>query len=258
MNNKNLPILIIVLVLIVAVVGGIALFRNQSTPAKPANTDANQVKKAADDIRVLLDKAPAGAQPLRFKGDPNAVVTIEEFADLACPTCAGFHQVLKELEKSYGQKIKVIFRHFPLTKVRGHENAYNAARSAEAAGIQGRFWEMQNMLFTNQKTWQPMPEAEARTTFEGYAKSIGIDVETFKQDMLGQVASARVGDDMKRAEAIRVSATPTVILNGRLITNSEITDIGALRQLIEAEMQKAQAPAASNSTNSPGSNAANR
>jgi protein-disulfide isomerase len=254
MNNKNLPILIIVLVLVAAVIGGIALYRNQ-TPSKPANTDTNQAKKSADDFKAFLDKAPPGAQPLRFKGDPNAAVTIEEFADLACPTCAGFHQVLKEIEKSYGQKVKVIFRHFPLTKVRGHENAYNAARAAEAAGIQGRFWEMQNMLFTNQKTWQPMSEGEARSTFEGYAKSIGIDVETFKQDAVGQVASARVGDDMKRADAIKVSATPTVILNGRQLT-SEVSDIAALRQLIESELQKAQAPAPSNSTNSANSNAA--
>jgi protein-disulfide isomerase len=181
------------------------------------------------------------------------VVTIEEFADFACPTCGAFHLTIKEIEKSYGQKVRIIFHHFPLTNVRGHENAYNAARSAEAAGIQGRFWEMQNMLFTNQKTWQPMPEAEARATFEGYAKSIGIDVEKFKEDAVGQIAGARIGDDMKRAQAIKVNSTPTVIVNGRSLTGSEITSIQALRTIIEDELQKtsqsSSAPANANAAN---------
>lgn len=253
--NKNLPILIIVLVLVAAVVGGIAMYRNQSPVTTANNSNTNAGKKSADDFKALLDKAPPGAQPARSKGDPKAVVTIEEFADFACPTCAGFHQVMKEIEKSYGQKVRVIFRHFPLTNAKGHENAYNAARAAEAAGQQGRFWEMQNMLFTNQKTWQPMPEAEARTAFEGYAKSIGIDVEKFKQDMVGQLAGAQVGDDMKRAAAIRVSSTPTVIVNGKSLSYAEISNIQALRALIEDELQKAQAPANSNTANSANQNA---
>ena len=110
--------------------------------------------------------------------------------------------------------------------------------------MQGRFWEMQNMLFTYQKTWQPMSNDEARKTFESYAKSIGIDVEKFKTDVVGQVASARVSDDMNRAKAVPVTGTPTVILNGnRLLNMNEIGSVETLRQTIETELQKA-APAA--------------
>jgi protein-disulfide isomerase len=250
MNNKNLPILIIVLVLVAAVIGGVAYFRTQKggTGGTPTPTPKN----AAADFKALLDKAPPGAQPPWSKGDPAAKVAIEEFADFSCPTCGQFHQTLKEIEKSYGARVKITFRHFPL-QIKGHENSYDAARAAEAAGQQGRFWEMQNMLFTNQKTWTVLSEADARKTFADYAKSIGIDVERFKTDMIGQMASARVADDVKRGQAINLSSTPTVILNSsRPLTVNEL-NLEVLRQAIENEMLKSQAP----TTNQPAANAPN-
>jgi len=241
-----------VIVLIAAVVGGIALFRNQGTP--PPNTITNRSQAKDAKFVDMLAKAPQGASPAWSKGDPNAKVTIEEFADFSCPTCGQFHQTLKEIEKSYGQKVHVIYRHFPL-QIRGHENSYNAARAAEAAGIQGRFWEMQNILFTNQKTWTVQSESDARNTFADYAKSIGIDVDKFKEDMMnGQVTSARVASDMNRGKAMDINGTPTIIFNGtRVLATNEI-NTEALRQLIEAEMQKGAPPAPSNSNSNSNSN----
>jgi protein-disulfide isomerase len=240
--NKNLPIFIIVIVLIAAIVGGIALFRKQDLPAIPKETSKNS--KFID----ALNKAPQGASPSWSKGDPAAKITLEEFADFSCPTCANFHQTLKEIEKSYGQKIKITYRHFPL-QIKGHENSYNASRAAEAAGIQGRFWEMQNMIFTNQKTWTVQSENDARNTFADYAKSIGINVDKFKEDMInGQATAARVAADMNRGKAIDINSTPSVILNGsRVLTNEEVLKVDLLRQAIESELQKSAAPAQSNS-----------
>jgi len=247
MSNKNLPIFIIVIVLIAAVIGGVALFRRSDGPA---NTNANVPKstKQAAAFAETLKKAPQGASPGWTKGDPAARITLEEFADFSCPTCANFHQTLKEIEKSYGQKIRITYRHFPL-QIKGHENSYNASRAAEAAGVQGRFWEMQNMLFTNQKTWTAQSENDARNTFADYAKSIGIDVEKFKEDMVNsQVTAARVAADMNRGKALDLNSTPSVILNGsRLLSNDEVMKIDLLRQAIETELQKSAAPAASNS-----------
>ncbi len=248
--KKNLPIFIIVIVFIVAVVVAVALFRSP-TPTPPSNGNSNNSNKAAKQAAAFVDtlnKAPQGASPAWTKGDPAAKITLEEFADFSCPTCANFHQTLKELEKSYGQKIKITYRHFPL-QIKGHENSYNAARAAEAAGIQGRFWEMQNMIFSNQKVWTVQSENDARNTFTDYAKSIGIDVEKFKEDMTNsQVTAARVASDMNRGKALDLSSTPSVILNGsRLLTNDEVVKIDLLRQAIETELQKSAAPAASNS-----------
>src|ERR1700755_1918561 len=101
--NKNLPIFIIVIVLIAAVIGGIVLFRNNTTPPSNANGPSNKPPK--DDFAPLLAKAPLGASPAQSKGDPAARVTLEEFADFSCPTCASFHQKVKEIEKTYGQKV---------------------------------------------------------------------------------------------------------------------------------------------------------
>lgn len=250
---KNLPVIIIAVVLIAAIAGGAYLYNNQG-PAKPAtNSNSTQGQDAAKKFQDMLAKAPAGAPSAFSKGDPNATIHLEEFADFACPTCGAFHQTLKEIEKTYGQKVRVTFRHFPLVSVKGHENAYNASRATEAAGLQGRFWQMQDMIFTNQKVWQPQTEADARATFEGYAKAIGIDVEKFKQDMVGQAVSARVGEDMKRANGLGINSTPSVIINGqRLLGPDEITKVDVLRRTIDAELQRTAgpvAPAANSNTN---------
>jgi protein-disulfide isomerase len=247
--NKNIPIVIIVLVLIAAVVTGVVLMNNSGkAPASNGNVKPGTAKTPNAEFSALYNAAPAGAQPAWSKGDPASKVVLEEFADFACPTCANFHGSLKEIEKSYGQRVRIIFHHFPLT-IKGHENAYDAARAAEAAGIQGRFWEMQNMLFTNQEKWRTQTP-DARKMFQEYAKSIGIDPDKFLTDMMGQVAAARVADDKRRADAIKVNSTPTVVLNGRLLTAAEITSTEGLRQAIEAELQKAAAPANNANANS--------
>ena len=255
--NKNLPIFIIVIVLIVAIIGGVALFRNPGTTSNTGNSNnTNKVMKQAALFVETYNKAPQGASPAWTKGDPAAKITLEEFADFSCPTCANFHQTLKELEKSYGNKIKITYRHFPL-QIKGHENSYNAARAAEAAGIQGRFWEMQNMIFSNQKVWTGQSENDARNTFADYAKSIGINVEKFKEDMTNsQVTAARVASDMNRGKALDLSSTPSVVLNGsRLLSNDEVVKIDLLRQAIETELQKSAAPAPSNSNGNSNQNA---
>jgi protein-disulfide isomerase len=243
--NKNLPIIIILFVALLGVGVGFWMYSRPKPPvvAPPGTKDK-------DNIADLLAKAPPGGNPVWSKGDPAAKVSFEEFADFSCPTCGQFHNTLKEIEKTYGSKIRITYRHFPL-QIPGHENSYNAARAAEAAGIQGRFWEMQNMLFTNQKTWTVQSENDARSTFADYAKSIGIDVEKFKEDMLNnQAAAGKIADDIARGKAIKVNATPTVVLNGtRSLSYSEISSPDIMRQLIENELQKAggAAPAPANS-----------
>ena len=93
--NKNLPIFIIVIVLIAAVIGGIVLFRNNTTPPSNANGPSNKPPK--DDFAPLLAKAPLGASPAQSKGDPAARVTLEEFADFSCPTCASLRSAARPL-----------------------------------------------------------------------------------------------------------------------------------------------------------------
>src|SRR6185503_12032429 len=133
------PFLIIALVLIAGLIAVWALSRSsQSNPPRNAATPDPKL-------------TPAGAQPPHIRGNPNAAVTLEEFADFQCPSCGAYHPELKKIEAEYGDRLRVIFRENPLVPM--HQYAVVAAQAAEAAGLQGRFWEMHDKLYENQKTW---------------------------------------------------------------------------------------------------------
>jgi protein-disulfide isomerase len=168
-------------------------------------------------------------------GAPTATVTVEEFADFQCGTCAAKHPVAKEIISAYGSRIKFIFRHFPLTTI--HDKAYDAAVAAEAAGMQGRFWDMQNQLFTNQSSWSTADPVKFRGILEEYAQKIGLDVEKFKTDMAGLAAKTRVDLDMQRGRSLKVNSTPSFFVNGRPLDLSQMTAEG-IKQLVDAELQK--------------------
>lgn len=175
--------------------------------------------------------APPGAVPPHFKGSENAAVVVEEFADFQCPTCAVIHPRINEINSQFGSKIKFVFRNYPLTTI--HRNAYDASVAAEAAALQGKFWEMQNQLFQNQAQWSGA--AQPRILFDEYAKKIGLDVDRFKNDMLGFGTKGRVDEDMRRARALNLTGTPTIIVNGKVVNSMETSVIA---QAIEAELAK--------------------
>ncbi len=238
-NNSGLPLGIIGLVLVAALVGGWWFYSNsKANPAKSNTNSANKKPPVDEEARrqaynEVGIKSP-GAQPANMLGSPNATVTIEEFADFQCPTCAVVHSKMKEINALYSGRIKFIFRNFPLTQV--HKNAYDAAVAAEAAGMQGKFWAMQDQLFSNQKAWSD--SQEARKIFEEYAQKIGLDVARFQNDMLGLPAKTRVDADLQRARALNLNGTPTVYINGREVP-FEQTGVEMMRQVIDAELQKA-------------------
>lgn len=228
-NNSSLPIAIIGIVLLVVVVGGWWLYNNSnSTVSKPSanNTPANPGKNWTE----TFAKAPAGASPAWTKGAPNAAVTVEEFADFQCPTCATMHPKVQELQAAYGSRIKIVFRQFPLQM---HQWSYDAACATEAAGMQGRFWEMQNLIFTNQQVWSNSPDA--RQIFAEYAKTLGLDVQKFSDDMIGMLAKNRVDADLQRGRALPVNSTPSFYVN-----NQPLADLKLLRQMVDVELQKAE------------------
>ncbi|CAN5846072.1 hypothetical protein BH24ACI1_BH24ACI1_21740 [soil metagenome] len=238
-NNSNLPVAIIGLVLVAALVGGWWFYSNSKASPVKSNTNSPIKKQPIDEearrqaYNEVAIKSP-GAQPANMLGSPTATVTIEEFADFQCPTCASVHSKMKEINALYSGRIKFIFRNFPLTQV--HKNAYDAAVAAEAAGMQGKFWAMQDQLFSNQKAWSDSPEA--RKIFEEYAQKIGLDVARFQNDMLGLPAKTRVDADLQRARALNLSGTPTVYINGREVP-FEQTGVAMMQQAIDAELQKA-------------------
>ena len=135
------------------------------------------------------------------------------------------------MEKQFNGRISITFREFPL--VPNHQHALAAAQAAESAGLQGKFWEMHDLLYENQKTWH---EAfDVRPIFEDYAKRIGLDVERYKRDLQSDIVAQRIFLDGKRGHALDVKGTPTLFLNGREVP-FESLPADKLRVLINAEL----------------------
>lgn len=211
--KRYLPFVIIAAVFAGAVGGGVLLYRAHSKPA------------------VVLKGEP-GAEPPNARGSVSAPVIFEEFGDLQCPPCATLNPIVDQLEKQYGGKLRVIFRQFPLVV---HKNAPAAARATEAAGLQGRFWEMHHLLYETQAAWKDSPNPQS--IFEADAAKLGLDVARFKADAQGDKVSARLAADKKRASSLGVDSTPTVFINNQRLKIMGI-NLDAFRAPIEAALRQ--------------------
>jgi len=186
--------------------------------------------------RTIPPNASPGAQPPTLAGAPDAVVRLEQFGDFSCPQCAVKNLIFRQIRSFYGNRISFIFRHFPLD-IQGHEKSYDAAIAAEAAGFQGKFWAMQNLLFSNQKIWTAT--SEYRRLWRSYARKLRLDVKKWENDCAGLPARVRVDADKKRAQEIGVSSVPTLYLNGVEVPFEKFS-LPELKMAIDAELAKSQ------------------
>lgn len=149
------------------------------------------------------------------QGKADARLTLVEYADFECPACAAYQPVLKEVKEAYKDDLRFVYRHFPLPM---HRNAMAAALASEAAGKQGKFWEMHDLLYAKQKEWGGKT-AEDRGLFEQYAADLGLDAERFKQDMASDPVRAIVDSGRDSGTELKVRGTPTFFLNGEQLDN---------------------------------------
>jgi protein-disulfide isomerase len=233
--KRALPFLIIAIVLGVALAAAFFLKRSgteaptppPATPTVSQNASPPQSTTSPTPATV----ADAGAEPAHAEGSADAAVTLEEFGDFQCPPCGLLHPILKTMEKEFGANLRVIFREFPLVPT--HEHALSAARAAESAGLQGKFWQMHNLLYTNQNSWKNA--FDVRPIFDEYAKQIGLDMDRYHADLTSEPVQYRIFLDGKRARSLGVKGTPTVFMNGREVP-FESLEPTKLRQLIQAEL----------------------
>lgn len=149
-----------------------------------------------------------------IKGDKTAKVVVIEYSDFECPACAAYSKYIDDITKEFGKHIVFAYRHYPLSI---HENSKPAAYAAEAAGLQGKFWEMHDKLFTYQNTWNKQKNPEE--TFNKFAKDLGLDVEKFKTDYQSNAVHENVETDLASAEKNKLTYTPTIFINGKQINN---------------------------------------
>ncbi len=189
---------------------------------------AQTVKKESEPVVVNINERDHRI------GNPNAKVTIIEYADLQCPACRAYEDITGPVVAEYADKINFVFKHFPLTQI--HTNAMLAAISTEAAAKQGKFWEMKKVLYEKQSEWSNA--LDARTKIISYAASIGLDVKKFEADLSDKTLEELVIASLKEANALSLSGTPTFIINGKRVETSEIGSVEKLKAYIDKELTK--------------------
>ena len=213
--KRYLPFVIVVGVALVAFGSGTMLYRAKRPQVK--------------NIPESQSAASKGDAP-HVRGNPDASVTLEEFGDFQCPPCGQFSVFVEELLKEYDSRLRVVFRNFPL---QGHEHAREAALAAEAAGFQGKFWEMHDTLYREQPAWSKAPNA--RELFESYAGTLGLNMDQFKKDMDSDRAKERVDSDHTLGDSLGVKVTPTLFINNRPVEPEQKNPDG-LRAAINAAL----------------------
>jgi len=183
----------------------------------------------ADEAR-LTQPVSAGDH---IQGPSSAPVTLVEYGDYECPYCGAAYPIVKQIQARLGDRLRFVFRNFPLNN--SHPHAEHAAEAAEAAAAQGRFWEMHDYLYEHQRALDD-------EHLEAYAAEVGLDVERFDREMEGQVYTERVRADFMSGVRSGVNGTPTFFINGR--RHDDSYDLETLLAAIEATMP--------NSSRSPG------
>lgn len=284
---RYLPLAIIGAVFLLAVGGGVMLLKwkqqHQPSPTSPlvpvveATPEASELPRtetpepletpgttvevgATAEATVAPTPAPethavtmSTPEPIHIRGKSKAAVTLEEYGDFQCQPCGRLYPVLKTAEEQYGDRLRVVFRHMPLHK---HEHALLAARAAEAAGLQGRFWEMHDMLFENSLRWTKgidsvgpnappsrrlesnilAMDIEVRDVFFHYAELLHLDVDRFKQDLDSDAIRARVESDRARGAGLGIDRTPTVYVNGHHVPSTSSITLEGLHAAIDAAL----------------------
>ncbi len=210
-------------IIVLLVMGGFVVWRFVSAPLSSAPKNSVLDIRANDHVI----------------GQASAPVTVVEYTDFQCPACGAYYPVLGQLLKDLSDKMKLVVRYYPLIQV--HPNALVSARAAEAAGRQGKYTEMYDELFVNQKEWSTAADP-AKSIFPSYAGKIGIDVEKFKSDIADSSIDDPINVDRASGDQLSIQGTPTFFINGEQIKNP--ASFEAFKSLIEDAAKNAPQVAA--------------
>jgi protein-disulfide isomerase len=195
----------------------------------PAFAGDKNCDKECPKAQAHAESKPIAATPRADApsvGARDARVTVEVWSDFECPYCAKGAAIIDGLREKYGNQVRIVFRHQPLPM---HDNAKLAAVASMAAHEQGRFWEMHDVLFDNQRSLD-------RASLEGYAKGLGLDLGRFRQALDSATLANYVDADALEAQKRGIAGTPTFFINGKAVTGAR--PLGDFTQLIDAELKR--------------------
>jgi len=231
--KKSLPFVIIVIVLVAGIAAFMVFGRKKTNDSNNAFV-AVPAQVSVSAATPLPQASPTATIPIE---KPNVKVSspvvLEEYGDYQCPPCGLLYPVLKDIEHEYGKQLQIVFHHFPLTKI--HKNAMNAARAAEAARNQGKFWEMHDRLYRNQNAWKDVDDP--RPMFIQYARDLGLNTDRFTRDLDSPEVEQRIAADMQKGTSIGITGTPTLLIDGNMLRYEATTPDG-VRQGINFMLQR--------------------
>lgn len=204
---------------LVILVGGIFLL-NKTNPSTSSNQAVNSSQKVDNKILIKEDSPKIEAE--------NAKVTVVEFLDPECEACRAAYPTVKQVLKDYDGKINFVVRYFPL-----HNNSMLAAKTLEASGEQGKYWEMMDILFTRQTEWSEKKEPQTEI-FLKYAQELGLDIDKFNDALAKKEYEDKVNRDKNDGITAGVQGTPTFFINGSLAGN--VMSYDEFKRKIDAEL----------------------
>ena len=202
MNTKRIIFWIAFLAVLGLIAWGLVVAMNRPVHNQPRLGTPSDVT-AADHVR----------------GPITAPVTVIEYSDFQCPACALYYPVLEQLIAS-STNVRVVYRNFPLYPL-PHPNSMIAAQAAEAAGKQGKFWDMYHLIFPSQKTWADLSNEKALDVFKGYAIDIGLDMKQYATDFDSPAVKAKIDADRTEGDTLGINSTPTFFVNGKAVVNPQ-------------------------------------
>ncbi len=184
--------------------------------ARPSGPKRPDPKKVYD---IELGDAP-------IRGSESATITIVEWADFQCPFCVRVNPTLDQIQKEYGDKVRIAFKHLPLSM---HAKARAAHQAAEAAHRQGKFWEMHDRIFESPKDLNP-------ATYLRYANEMGLDIDRYNSDFSSTSVRKAIDENLAAATKLGVSGTPSFFVNGRFLSGAQ--PYGSFARVIDEELAK--------------------
>lgn len=191
----------------------------------------NAVNSSPSPSVPLVIKIPEVSSQDLAIGSPSARVTLVEYSDFQCPACKIYAPLVTMLSSDFPKDLRVVYRFFPLTNI--HQNALLSAQAAYAASLQGKFWEMHDLLFKNQSDWS---DKQARNIFIGYAKNLKLDTEKFIKDMDSESTKQFLDKSANNAISIGINSTPSFFVNGTYIQNP--AGYAEFKKIIQDEINK--------------------